>query len=47
MSSSLWGRLDDPSGDAGYTDHPPRKGFFTDTSVCIGCKACEPSLIHI
>ncbi len=20
---------------------PPRKGFFTDTSVCIGCKACE------
>ncbi len=25
----------------GY-DHPqPRKGFFTDTSVCIGCKACE------
>ena len=23
------------------TDHPPRMGFFTDTSVCIGCKACE------
>ncbi len=22
-------------------EHPPRKGFFTDTSVCIGCKACE------
>ena len=21
--------------------HPPRVGFFTDTSVCIGCKACE------
>jgi formate dehydrogenase iron-sulfur subunit len=42
MSSSLWGRLDDPSSDAGYEpDHPPRKGFFTDTSVCIGCKACE------
>jgi formate dehydrogenase iron-sulfur subunit len=20
---------------------PPRLGFFTDTSVCIGCKACE------
>ena len=19
----------------------PRKGFFTDTSLCIGCKACE------
>ncbi|HEX3223412.1 MAG TPA: 4Fe-4S dicluster domain-containing protein [Nocardioides sp.] len=38
----LWGRLDDVSGDAGYADpHPPRMGFFTDTSVCIGCKACE------
>jgi formate dehydrogenase iron-sulfur subunit len=22
-------------------DPPSRKGFFTDTSVCIGCKACE------
>ncbi|MDO5711470.1 MAG: 4Fe-4S dicluster domain-containing protein [Micrococcales bacterium] len=21
--------------------HQPRKGFFTDTSICIGCKACE------
>ena len=38
---SLWGRLDDVAGDAGYADHPPRMGFFTDTSVCIGCKACE------
>ncbi|MEV7991537.1 4Fe-4S dicluster domain-containing protein [Streptomyces sp. NPDC086077] len=26
---------------AGYTDPPPRVGFFTDSSVCIGCKACE------
>src|SRR6185369_4548381 len=26
---------------AGHDDHPPRMGFFTDTSVCIGCKACE------
>ncbi|MER6981359.1 4Fe-4S dicluster domain-containing protein [Streptomyces carpinensis] len=26
---------------AGYPDAPPRMGFFTDTSVCIGCKACE------
>ena len=25
----------------GYADPPPRMGFFTDTSVCIGCKACE------
>jgi formate dehydrogenase iron-sulfur subunit len=23
------------------TDDLPRMGFFTDTSVCIGCKACE------
>jgi formate dehydrogenase iron-sulfur subunit len=38
---SLWGRLDDVQDDAGYEAHPPRKGFFTDTSVCIGCKACE------
>ena len=42
MSNSLWGLLDDVTKDAGYDhDHPPRKGFFTDTSVCIGCKACE------
>ncbi|MDQ3452071.1 MAG: 4Fe-4S dicluster domain-containing protein, partial [Actinomycetota bacterium] len=25
----------------GYDDGQPRMGFFTDTSVCIGCKACE------
>ena len=31
----------DPAAVAGYSDHPPRMGFFTDTSVCIGCKACE------
>jgi formate dehydrogenase iron-sulfur subunit len=31
----------DPAAVAGYSDHPPRLGFFTDTSVCIGCKACE------
>ncbi len=37
----LFGGLDDVSGDAGYVEHPPRMGFFTDTSVCIGCKACE------
>ncbi|GAA2794047.1 4Fe-4S dicluster domain-containing protein [Saccharopolyspora taberi] len=38
----LSGPLADPSGDAGYPDdHPERVGFFTDTSVCIGCKACE------
>src|SRR5690606_35018433 len=38
---SFYGPLDDVSGDAGYTEHPERVGFFTDTSVCIGCKACE------
>ena len=39
--NSLYGPLDDVSGDAGYAAHPRRVGFFTDTSVCIGCKACE------
>ena len=38
----LYGPESDPAGDAGYAaDHPARKGFFTDTSICIGCKACE------
>jgi formate dehydrogenase iron-sulfur subunit len=41
LENSLSGRLDDPAGEAGHADHPPRVGFFTDTSVCIGCKACE------
>jgi formate dehydrogenase iron-sulfur subunit len=40
-SNSLHGPLADVTGDAGYDEHPPRMGFFTDTSVCIGCKACE------
>ncbi len=31
----------DPARAAGWVDPPARKGFFTDTSVCIGCKACE------
>ncbi|HEY4096747.1 MAG TPA: 4Fe-4S dicluster domain-containing protein [Baekduia sp.] len=31
----------DPARDTGYEDAPPRMGFFTDTSLCIGCKACE------
>ena len=39
--NSLSGPLADPAGNAGYDAHPPRMGFFTDTSVCIGCKACE------
>ena len=41
MSSknSLYGPLD-PGADAGWGVQP-QKGFFTDTSICIGCKACE------
>jgi len=40
MSNQLFGPQD-PATAAGYPDPPARKGFFTDTSVCIGCKACE------
>ncbi len=38
--NSLFGPID-PAVESGYDEPPPRKGFFTDTSVCIGCKACE------
>ena len=31
----------DEPGRSGWQNPPPRKGFFTDTSICIGCKACE------
>jgi formate dehydrogenase iron-sulfur subunit len=31
----------EPATDAGWADGELRKGFFTDTSICIGCKACE------
>ena len=35
-------RLETFSWPATYGDEAkPRMGFFTDTSVCIGCKACE------
>ncbi|NNG20182.1 4Fe-4S dicluster domain-containing protein [Naumannella sp. ID2617S] len=30
-----------PARDAAWQEVKPRKGFFTDTSICIGCKACE------
>ena len=34
--------LDTVSWPTSYGDEAkPRKGFFTDTSICIGCKACE------
>lgn len=32
---------DDPAAVVGWEEAPARKGFFTDTSLCIGCKACE------
>ncbi|MFP5334758.1 MAG: 4Fe-4S dicluster domain-containing protein [Actinomycetes bacterium] len=38
--NSLFGPVD-PAEETGYDDPPARKGFFTDTSICIGCKACE------
>lgn len=38
--NSLFGPID-PAREAGHHDPPARKGFFTDTSICIGCKACE------
>ncbi|NHN56140.1 4Fe-4S dicluster domain-containing protein [Calidifontibacter sp. DB0510] len=31
----------DPTRDAAWPSPEPRVGFFTDTSICIGCKACE------
>ena len=35
-------KLEIHSWSSGYGERvQPRKGFFTDTSVCIGCKACE------
>lgn len=37
----LAGAEPDVAANAGHRDPPPWMGFFTDTSVCIGCKACE------
>ncbi|UNZ21435.1 4Fe-4S dicluster domain-containing protein [Streptomyces sp. 891-h] len=36
-----FGNGQDAAAGSGYQHAPPRLGFFTDTSVCIGCKACE------
>jgi formate dehydrogenase iron-sulfur subunit len=41
LGNILSGPEPDVAADAGHLDPPARKGFFTDTSVCIGCKACE------
>ncbi|TFV92709.1 4Fe-4S dicluster domain-containing protein [Blastococcus sp. CT_GayMR20] len=41
-NNRLFGPLPDVQAVDGYEpEHPPRVGFFTDTSVCIGCKSCE------
>jgi formate dehydrogenase iron-sulfur subunit len=36
-----WSAAVDPALDTGWVEAPARKGFFTDGSICIGCKACE------
>ena len=36
-----WSAPVDPAQDTGWAGPPARKGFFTDSSICIGCKACE------
>jgi formate dehydrogenase iron-sulfur subunit len=41
MANQLYGRQEDVAEEAGWSGEQPRMGFFTDTSVCIGCKACE------
>jgi formate dehydrogenase iron-sulfur subunit len=41
LDERLAAPLGDVAAEAGYDEHPPRMGFFTDTTVCIGCKACE------
>jgi len=41
LKTMLYGPEPHVAENAGHTDAPPRMGFFTDTSICIGCKACE------
>ena len=36
-----WSAAANPAADTGWSEAPARKGFFTDGSICIGCKACE------
>src|ERR1035441_6609945 len=38
---SRWSSSPDPAADTGWAKPPARKGVFTDSSICIGCKACE------
>jgi formate dehydrogenase iron-sulfur subunit len=37
----LFGPVPDRTAQGYEGDTPKRVGFFTDTSICIGCKACE------
>jgi formate dehydrogenase iron-sulfur subunit len=39
--SALMHRLVDPFRRGKVAERHPAMGFYTDTSVCIGCKACE------
>jgi formate dehydrogenase iron-sulfur subunit len=41
LRAMLYGLEPEVARDAGHVEPPPRMGFFTDTSICIGCKACE------
>ena len=41
MVNQLYGPDPNVAENAGWQADQPRMGFFTDTSVCIGCKACE------
>jgi len=41
MVNQLYGPDPNVAENAGWQSDQPRMGFFTDTSVCIGCKACE------
>ena len=41
LSAHEAGRLEKTSAREDTSNRSPRKGFFTDTTLCIGCKACE------
>src|SRR3954451_1979793 len=41
MTDTFRAPQDQLAESAGWPGDKPRMGFFTDTSICIGCKACE------
>jgi formate dehydrogenase iron-sulfur subunit len=41
LLSVLWARLVGPFQRGKQPERQPAMGFYTDTTVCIGCKACE------